>query len=79
MTNEIRASMGLSRRMVVVHDIFGKPVRLGYNRCLLFAGEESGGMIQGSSNMLRSNRLRFYLSWREKNAIEAVVSAPLLC
>ncbi|MFZ2385470.1 MAG: hypothetical protein WBE75_04600 [Candidatus Omnitrophota bacterium] len=79
LTNEIRASMGLSRRMVVVHDIFGKPVRLGYNPRLLFAGEESGGMIQGSSDMLRSeDNLRFYLSWREKNAIEASICTTIM-
>ncbi|MDD2702953.1 MAG: hypothetical protein PHC33_02950, partial [Candidatus Omnitrophica bacterium] len=79
LTNEVRVKMGLPRRMVVVHDIFGTPVRLGYNPRLLFAGEESGGMVQGSSDMLRSeDNLRFYLSWREKNAIEASICTTIM-
>ncbi len=74
MINEVRHKLGLKPRMVVIHDIFGNPIRLGYNPRLLFAGEESGGMVVGSTELLTTeDGLRRYLSWREKNAVEASV------
>ncbi len=74
MINEVRHKLGLKPRMVVMHDIFGNPIRLGYNPRLLFAGEESGGMVVGSTELLTTeDGLRSYLSWREKNAVEASV------
>ena len=72
MMNEARIKAGLKKRRVVVHDVFGNPVDLGYNPRLLFAGEESGGMVVGATELLKSNDgVRQFLSWREKNAVEA--------
>ena len=70
--NEIREMAGLRKKRVIVHDIFGKAIDLGYNPRLLFAGEESGGMVVGKATLLKStDGTRQFVGWREKNAVEA--------
>ncbi|MBN1652297.1 MAG: hypothetical protein JXA30_00825 [Deltaproteobacteria bacterium] len=56
-----------------VHDIFGTEVNLGVQPRLLFAGEESGGMITGPEEPVRSRNGRIALAMREKSAGEASV------
>jgi len=72
--NEAREAAGLAKRRVVVHDIFGKEIDLGYNPRMLFGGEESGGMVAGTDQLLESkDGVRKFLGWREKSAVEASV------
>jgi phosphomannomutase len=58
---------------VKVHDIFGNLVNLGIQPRLLFAGEESGGMITGPEELIRSKKGRVAIAMREKSAGEASV------
>jgi len=70
--NKIRERMGFKKQRVIVHDVFGKAINLGYNPRLLFAGEESGGMVVGKALPMEStDGSRIFLAWREKNAVEA--------
>ena len=58
---------------VVVTDVYGRTVSLGVQPRLLFAGEESGGMLTGSEELMRSQGGRAALAVREKSAGEAMV------
>jgi phosphomannomutase len=58
---------------VVITDIFGKVVHLGKEPRLLFAGEESGGMITGPEEQITSKNGQKVLAMREKSAGEAMV------
>ena len=58
---------------VVVTDVYGRTVSLGVQPRLLFAGEESGGMLTGSEELMRSQSGRTALAVREKSAGEAMV------
>lgn len=63
---------------VVVDDVFANPIDLGKNPRLLFAGEESGGMIMGTEDLIKSNCGRCAVAMREKSATEAIVVASAL-
>ena len=63
---------------VVVDDVFGNSINLGINPRLLFGGEESGGMIMGTEELIRSNSGRFAIAMREKSATEAIIVASAL-
>lgn len=63
---------------VVVEDVFGNSINLGVNPRLLFAGEESGGMIMGSEELITSFAGRKAIAMREKSATEAIVVASAL-
>ena len=63
---------------VVVDDVFGTPINLGVNPRLLFGGEESGGMIMGTEELIKSQHGRFAVAMREKSATEAIVVASAL-
>ena len=63
---------------VVVDDVFGEPINLGVQPRLLFAGEESGGMIMGSENLIESLFGRKAIAMREKSATEAIIVASSL-
>ena len=64
---------------VVVTDILGKKINLGINPRLLFAGEESGGMIMGPPKLICSDKDCYAIAMREKSATEAIiVSASLI-
>ncbi len=63
---------------VVITDVFGEKINLGREPRLIFAGEESGGMIIGSENMIVSQKGRKALAMREKSATEAILVASAL-
>ena len=63
---------------VIVDDVFGNPINLGVNPRLIFAGEESGGMIMGTEDLIKSQHGRFAVAMREKSATEAIIIASAL-
>lgn len=63
---------------VVVDDVFGKSINLGCNPRLLFGGEESGGMIMGTEELIKSYTGRCAVAMREKSATEAIIVASAL-
>ena len=63
---------------VVVDDVFGNSINLGVQPRLVFAGEESGGMIMGSENLIESLFGRKAIAMREKSATEAIIVASSL-
>lgn len=63
---------------VVIDDVFGNSVNLGKNPRLLFGGEESGGMIMGTEDLIKSEHGRCAVAMREKSATEAIVVASAL-
>jgi phosphomannomutase len=64
--------------VVAVHDIFGDMINLGVQPRLLFAGEESGGMITGPEEPIKSSGGRKAIAMREKSAGEAIVIASAM-
>lgn len=58
---------------VIIKDIFGKEINLGINPRLLFAGEESGGMIVGPDALICSKTECEAIAMREKSATEAII------
>ncbi|MDD3012203.1 MAG: hypothetical protein PHC34_00680 [Candidatus Gastranaerophilales bacterium] len=63
---------------VMVRDVFGKVINLGVNPRLIFAGEESGGMIMGPEKLIESKSGRKAVAMREKSATEAIFVASSL-
>ena len=63
---------------VVVDDVFSNPINLGVNPRLLFGGEESGGMIMGTEELIKSQHGRCAVAIREKSATEAIIVASAL-
>ena len=63
---------------VVVEDVYGQTVSLGVQPRLIFAGEESSGMITGPEELIRSQGGRKALAMREKSAGEAMVLVTAL-
>lgn len=63
---------------VIVDDVFGNPINLGVNPRLLFGGEESGGMIMGTEELIKSQHGRCAVAMREKSATEAIIVASAL-
>lgn len=63
---------------VVIDDVFGNSINLGVNPRLLFGGEESGGMIMGTEDLIESQHGRLAVAMREKSATEAIVVASAL-
>lgn len=63
---------------VVVDDVFSNSINLGVNPRLLFGGEESGGMIMGTEELIKSIHGRFAVAMREKSATEAIIVASSL-
>lgn len=66
------------KKEVIVHDIFGEKINLGVEPRLLFAGEESGGMIMGPPKLICSKEGCYAIAMREKSATEAIVVASAL-
>lgn len=58
--------------------MFGNPIDLGINPRLVFAGEESGGMIMGTEELIKSEHGRCAVAMREKSATEAIIVASSL-
>ncbi|MCQ2754003.1 MAG: hypothetical protein MJ231_03030 [bacterium] len=67
-----------SEKEVVVEDVFGEEINLGIQPRLIFAGEESGGMIMGSEDLIKSLTGREAIAMREKSATEAIIVASSL-
>lgn len=65
-------------REVIVEDVFGNEINLGIQPRLVFAGEESGGMIMGSEDLIESLSGRKAIAMREKSATEAIIVATAL-
>lgn len=63
---------------VVVDDVFGNSINLGVQPRLVFGGEESGGMIMGSEDLIESLAGRKAIAMREKSATEAIIVASSL-
>ncbi len=63
---------------VVVTDVLGNDINLGKNPRMLFGGEESGGMIIGSEELIKSKAGRIAIAMREKSASEAIIIASAL-
>ncbi len=63
---------------VIIDDVFGNPINIGVNPRLIFAGEESGGMIMGTEDLIKSAHGRFAIAMREKSATEAIIIASAL-
>lgn len=63
---------------VVVTDVLGKKINLGVNPKLIFGGEESGGMIIGTEELIKSQSGRLAVAMREKSATEAIIVASAL-
>ena len=63
---------------VKVDDVFGNTINLGVQPRLVFGGEESGGMIMGSEDLIKSLAGRQAIAMREKSATEATIVASSL-
>ena len=63
---------------VVVQDVYGETISLGVQPRLIFAGEESGGMITGPEKLIRSQGGRTAIAMREKSAGESMVLVTAL-
>ena len=63
---------------VIVDDVFGNQINLGVQPRLIFGGEESGGMIMGSEDLVESLAGRKAIAMREKSATEAIIVASSL-
>ena len=63
---------------VVVKDVYAEPINLGVQPRLLFAGEESGGMITGPEEVIQSKNGRTAIAMREKSAGESMVLVAAL-
>ena len=63
---------------VIIYDVFGNEITLGIQPRLIFGGEESGGMIMGSENLIESLSGRKAIAMREKSATEAIIVASCL-
>ena len=63
---------------VKVDDVFGNSIDLGVQPRLIFGGEESGGMIMGAEDTVKSLTGREAIAMREKSATEAIIVASSL-
>jgi phosphomannomutase len=63
---------------IVIQDIFENKINLGKNPRLIFAGEESGGMIMGPPKLIHSENNYTAIAMREKSATEAIFIASAL-
>ena len=63
---------------IIIDDVFGNPVDLGVDPRLVFAGEESGGMIIGTEELIKSQHGRYAVAMREKSATEAIIVTSAL-
>ncbi len=67
-----------SEKDVIIDDVFGRSINLGKNPRLIFGGEESGGMIMGCEDLIKSQHGRLAVAMREKSATEAIIVASAL-
>ncbi len=75
---KVEAKMDDYHQEIILNDIFGNPINLGSNPRLLFAGEESGGMIMGPGRLICSDKGCNAVAMREKSATEAIIVSSAL-
>ncbi len=63
---------------VVIQDVYGETIKLGVQPRLIFSGEESGGMITGPEELIKSHGGRVAIAMREKSAGESMVLVTAL-
>ncbi len=63
---------------ITIVDIFNREIKLNSSSRMRFGGEESGGMIIGSNDLIKSLNNRCALAMREKSATEAIIIAAAL-
>ena len=63
---------------VTIQDVYGDTLSLGVQPRLIFAGEESGGMITGPEALIQSHGGRAAIAMREKSAGESMVLVTAL-
>ncbi len=63
---------------VVIQDVYDETISLGVQPRLIFAGEESGGMITGPEELIQSQGGRTAIAMREKSAGESMVLVTAL-
>jgi len=63
---------------VSIQDVYGETITLGVQPRLIFAGEESGGMITGPEELIQSQGGRKAIAMREKSAGESMVLVTAL-
>ena len=77
-TKKIEAQYEKNVENITVFDIFNNKVELNSNPRMIFGGEESGGMIIGGIEPIKSLSGRTALAMREKSATEAIIVASAL-
>lgn len=75
---KIEAQYEKNTENITIYDVFGKKIELGKNPRMIFGGEESGGMIIGAIEPIKSLGGRVALAMREKSATEAIIVASAL-
>lgn len=75
---KIEAQYEKNTQNITIFDIFNKKVELSSNPRMIFGGEESGGMIIGAIEPIKSLNNRVALAMREKSATEAIIVASAL-
>ena len=65
-------------RSVVIQDVYGETISLEFQPRLIFAEEESGGMITGPEDLIQSQGGRTAIAMREKSAGESMVLVTAL-
>lgn len=75
---KVEAKMKNKNKDIIISDVFGNKINLGINPRLLFAGEESGGMIMGPGKLICSKSDCEAIAMREKSATEAIIVSSAL-
>jgi len=76
---QVEKKMQVAKGGVInLRDVFGRSHNLGTKPRLLFAGEESGGMIFGPPQLIKSQGGKLAISMREKSAGEAIIITSAL-
>ncbi len=63
---------------ITIYDTFNQKIELDKHPRMIFGGEESGGMIIGAIEPIKSFNSRLALAMREKSATEAIIVASAL-
>ena len=77
-TKKIEYQIEQGVKDIKIKDIFAKTISLGDSPRMIFGGEESGGMIIGAQEIIKSLNGRCALAMREKSASEAIIVASAL-
>ena len=75
---KIEAQIENKAENIEITDVFNKTIQLNSNPRMIFGGEESGGMIIGANEPIKSLAGRYALAMREKSATEAIIVASAL-